>query len=394
MTTISKLEEHGVPVTAIGKPVETTMVVYNVDQLHSLLDQGLDSKQRQAHYQALFDGISTPAGAGANLAQNVAAHVIGNSELSTQDRAQVAAAFPLTVHVVAATGPLTVTSRYDLSTTDGSPRIASFTDVVLEQGGYFVCEATPLVFTCDTLTRTGNSGSGSADFNILGKIGTTPPTPATPAAASQAAAGYGGECSSAGIAGHGGGNGNAGATGTPGTAGSPGSPGTPSMQASITIQQTLTASTLTIFSQSGPGGPGGNGGQGGPGQRGGNGGNGVTCDCTGNAGGQGGDGGTGGTGGAAGNGGNGVAAAGNVVVRVPHQADVAKVSSTTAPAPSGGPGTPGPGGTPGAGGGSSSGGKNNSGGSGGGTGAYGATGAQAQPGSVSGNPAQITVMPF
>src|ERR1019366_1800950 len=63
------------------------------------------------------------------------------------------------------------------------------------------------------------------------------------------------------------------------------------MQATITIQQALTASQLTIYSQSGPGGQGGNGGQGGPGQQGGNGGSGVTCECTGNADGQGGDGG-------------------------------------------------------------------------------------------------------
>src|ERR1039457_5496605 len=101
------------------------------------------------------------------------------------------------------------------------------------------------------------------------------------------------------------------------------------MQATITIQQALTASQLTIYSQSGPGGQGGNGGQGGPGQQGGNGGNGVTCECTGNAGGPGGDGGTGG---------HGVDAGGNVVIRRPRQSDVAKVTSTTAPAPPGGPG--------------------------------------------------------
>lgn len=393
MTTISGLEAHGVPVSAIGGPVETRIVVYDVGQLHSLLDSGLDEQGREAHYQALFEGVATPADAGAQLAQRISAHVIGNGELSAQDQADTASAFPLTVHVSAAATPLTVNSRYDLSTPDGSPRIVSFSDVTMEQGGYFVCESTPLIFTCNTLTRTGNSGTGAADFNILGRAGATPATPLTPGAASQAAAGYGGECSSAGIAGHGGGPGNPGAAGTPGTAGSPGGQGTPSMQATITIQQTLTASTLTVYSQSGPGGRGGNGGQGGPGQQGGNGGSGVTCGCTGNAGGQGGDGGNGGPGGAAGHGGNGVDAAGNVVIRVPTGADVAKVSYTTAPAPPGAPGTPGPGGSPGTGGGGGGGGKDNSGGSAGGTGSYGASGAQSQPGTVTGKAAQIAVMP-
>jgi hypothetical protein len=397
MTTIRQLEQHGVPVSATSGPLETRIVVYDVDQLRSLLDHGLDEHGRRTHYQALFDGIATPDDAGAKLAQRVAAHVIGNTELSAQDRTDTAPVFPLTVHVSAGATPLVVNSRYDLSTPDGSPRIVSFSDVTLEQGGYFVCQGTPLAFTCDTLTRTGNSGSSAADFNILGRTGATPATPPVPGGASQAAGGYPGECSSAGIAGHGGGPGNPGAAGTPGTAGSPGSPGTPSMQATITIQQTLTVpagATLTVYSQSGPGGRGGDGGQGGPGQQGGNGGNGVTCGCTGNAGGSGGDGGNGGPGGAAGNGGNGVDAAGNVVIKVPTQADVAKVSYTTAPAPPGAPGMPGPGGTPGSGGNGGSGGKGNSGGSGGGTGSYGATGPQGQPGTVTGKAAQITVMPL
>ena len=344
MTTIDRLEAHGIPVTAMagGGLVETKTVVHDVDQLRSLLDLGLDQQGRQAHYGAMFDGIEAAAkggtaeaadDGGATLSHRIAAHVVGNAGLSDEDRAAIAPAFPLTAHVTAAPGPVTVSSRYDLSTPDGSVRIVSFTDVTLEQGGYFVCWSTPLTFTCQTLTRNGNSGSSAADFNILGKTGVTPPTPPTPAAAGQAAPGAPGQCSSAGIAGPGGGPGNPGAAGTPGTAGSPGSPGTSSMQATITIQRTLTASQLTVYSQSGPGGQGGNGGAGGPGQQGGNGGNGVTCDCTGNAGGPGGDGGTGGPGGAAGNGGNGADAAGNVVIRVPSNPDVAKVQYTTEPAP-------------------------------------------------------------
>jgi hypothetical protein len=391
MTTISNLEAHGVPVTAHGGPLETSVQVYNTDQLRSLFDQGKDEKGRDTHYQALFGNVAPVT---SDTVSKVTAHVIGNGALSAQDKAAAAPMFPMTVHVsAAAAGPITVSSRYDLSTPDGSPRIVSFTDVILAQGGYFVCDSTPLSFTCTTLTRTGNSGATNiADFNILGKTGATPATPSTPGGATQAAAGYSGECSSAGIAGHGGGPGNPGAPGTPGTAGGPGGNGTASMPATITIQNTLTGN-ISVFSQSGPGAKGGNGGQGGPGQQGGNGGSGVTCDCTGNAGGQGGDGGHGGVGGAGGNGGSGVDAAGNVLFQVPTAADVSKVTSTTAPAPPGAPGTPGAGGIPGTGGTGGGGGKNNSGGSHGGTGAYGASGAQGVPGTVTGRAAQIQVMP-
>ena len=217
MTTIDQLAANGIPVTAPagGGPVETKTVVHDAGQLRSLLDVGLDQQGRQAHYEALFGGIqpattgaqATAADGGVPLSQRIAAHVIGNADLSDQDQAAIAPAFPLTAHVTAAPGPITVSSRYDLSTPDGSVRIVSFTDVTLEQGGYFVCESTPLTFTCQTLTRTGDSGSSAADFNILGKPGATPATPPTPAAASQAAAGANGECSSAGIAGTGGGPG-------------------------------------------------------------------------------------------------------------------------------------------------------------------------------------------
>jgi hypothetical protein len=389
MTSISNLEAHGIPVTAHGGPLETTVPVYDADQLRSLLDLGLDEAGREAHYQALFGGV---APATSDAVSKITAHAVGNGTLSEADKAAAAPTFPITAHVTAnAVGPITVNARYDLSTPDGSPRIVSFTDVVIDQGGYFVCEGTPLAFTCDTLTRNGNSGSTNiADFNILGRTPATPATPPTPAGATQASSGYGGECSSAGIAGHGGGPGNPGATGTPGTPGSPGLRGVASMPATITIQSALN-SNISVFSQSGPGGQGGSGGQGGPGQQGGNGGGGVTCGCTGNAGGQGGDGGAGGVGGNGGNGGDAADAAGNVVIRVP-SGQTSKVASTTAPAPPGAPGTPGPGGVPGAGGDGGGGGKDNNGGSKGGTATYGASGQQGTPGTITGRAAQIQVL--
>jgi hypothetical protein len=383
-------------VSAGGKLVKTTTVVQNVDQLRSLLDHGFDEAGREVHYQALFGGVSTPDGTGASTAQRLAAHVIGNSDLSEADHAQVAGAFPMTVNVVAApaaAGPLTVSSEYRLSSASG-PTIVTFTDVILEQGGYFVCEGTILSFTCNTLTRNGNTGNPSvADFNILGITPATPQTPSAPAAPGQAASGANGDCSSAGIAGRSASNGNPGGPGTPGTAGPPGGAGVASQAATIKIQTALN-NPISIYSQSGHGGTGGNGGPGGAGQQGGNGGNGATCDCTGNGAGNGGDGGTGGTGGAAGRGGNATNAQGNIAVYVPTQADVQKVNFTPATANPGNPGQPGPGGAGGAGGGRGSGGKNNGDGSAGGTGSPGGTGAQGQPGSPNGLPAQISVNPL
>ena len=393
MTTITNLEAHGIPVTASGKLVQTTTVVQNVDQLRSLFDHGFDEAGREAHFQALFGGISTPEGTGASTAQRLAAHVVGNGELSGEDKAAVAGAFPMTVHVIAApktAGPITVNSPTVLNKGNG-PTIVSFSDVILDQGGYFVCEGSILSFTCTTLKRNGNTGSSSvADFNILGSTPDTPATPPAPATPGQAAAGANGDCSSAGIAGRSGSNGNAGGPGTPGAAGTPGGTGIASQAATIKITGTL-YDPITIYSQSGNGGHGGNGGPGGVGQQGGNGGNGATCDCTGNGAGNGGDGGTGGTGGAAGNGGNARNAQGNVTVYVPGQADTGKVTFTPATANPGNPGTPGGGGGGGGGGAKGSGGKHNGDGSSGGSGAPGGTGAQGQPGTEYGVPAGFSV---
>jgi hypothetical protein len=390
MTSISNLEAHGIPVTAHGGQLETTVPIYNADQLRSLSDLGLDEAGREAHYQALFGGV---APASSDVVSKVTAHAVGNGTLSAEDVAAAAPMFPITAHVSAnAAGPIVVNGPHDLSTPDGSLRIVSYTDVTLEQGGYFICKGTPLQFTCDTLTRIGNSGASNiADFNILGLTPPAPATPATPGGATQASAGYNGECSSAGISGHGGGPGNPGAAGTPGTPGAPGVSGTASMPATITITTALN-NNISVFSQSGSGGQGGNGGQGGPGQQGGNGGNGVTCGCTGNGGGQGGDGGSGGVGGSGGEGGESTDAAGNVVIRVPSSDDAGKITTTTAPARPGAPGTPGPGGTPGAGGSGGGAGKDNSGGSRGGSGAYGASGAQGKAGSGTGRAAQIQIL--
>lgn len=397
MTTISNLEAHGIPLNAGGKLVKTTTVVQNVEQLRSLLDHGFDETGREAHYQALFGGISAPGETGASTAQRLAAHVIGNADLSEEDQAQVAGAFPMTVNVVASpesAGPLTVSSAYPLSSS-GGPTIVSFTDVILEQGGYFVCRGTILSFTCNTLTRNGNTGNSAlADFNILGM---TPPTPApkqAPTPVGQAGAGANGDCPSAGIAGSSGADGTPGQSGTAGYAGTPGGAGIPSQAATIKIMTALN-NPISIYSQSGNGGTGGDGSTGGTGQQGGNGGNGAQCDCTGSGAGNGGDGGAGGMGGTAGDGGPSTDAQGNIAVYVPTQADVQKVSFTPEQATPGNPGNPGYGGAGGAGGNGGSGGKNNGNGNPGGPGTLGAQGEYGQPGSGRhGAAAQITVSPL
>jgi hypothetical protein len=389
-----RFTEFGIPPEAFksGKPVETTIIVYDLKQLKDLLNHGFDDAGRQAHIEALFDGIDTSGDDG--LMDRVHRHIYGNEELSQEDRDVVEPALPLPMTVFLAAEPYTVKGKWDISTPDGTLRVVEVTELTIEQGGYIVCSATPLSFTCDTVIRKGNTGSNNADFNILGATPPQPRTPDTPKTADQASKGKDGECSSGGIAGSGGQRGSDGGTGTHGTEGTRGSNGKPSQQATIVIQKALTADKLTIFTQSGPGGRGGDGGQGGKGQQGGKGGDGVSCGCTGNGGGPGANGGKGGDGGRAGNGGDGVDAAANIVVKVPHQADVNKVEPTYASAPPGEPGAPGPGGDGGAGGSGGGGGKHNNGGGPGGGANPGERGGQGDAGKTTGKPAKVDVKVF
>jgi hypothetical protein len=398
---MTKMVDHltslGVPADAgtNGYALETTVIVYDLDGLLRVLDLEIDPLGRAAHFEALFGSIPVSDEPDFALLRRVAAHVIGNEPLSDEDRSAVDPLFPITVAVTIANGPITVDKVIDLSTNDGTERVVTYTDVTMVEGGAFVCYATPLTFTCDTLTRTGRPPAGMNDFTIAGRTGAAKATPPQPEAATQAGNGEKGECSSAGIAGRGGQPGNKGDEGTKGSPGLDGNDGLPSYEATIEIKNKLTVDrALKIFTQSGPGGKGGDGGQGGAGQQGGNGGDGVTCGCTGNGGGRGNDGGRGGKGGPAGHGGNGVDARGNIYVLVPTGADVSKVDGLPpVPAPPGGPGSPGPGGPGGKGGGGSSGGKNNSGAGVGGDATGGDPGDRGDHGKLTGKPAEIEVRP-
>lgn len=401
--------------TASDGTVQTRINLHNETQLKDLLDIGLSPEQRSQHAGALLDSITVPGGqSGVPLLHRLIRHVIGNDELSDEDRAQLAPALPITAHVITqkpavppAKGPgggtkpvpMQVNYVWDVSTPDGSLKVIDLPNgIELLNGGCIVARSTPLHFSCAFLTREGAPPAGYGDFNILGATGApvpTPPTPPPPAA--QAAAGAPGQCSSAGIAGEGGGPGSPGLPqGTAGAAGLVGSNGVASAIATISIKDSLgfhaaPKQQLVVATQSGPGGQGGDGGQGGPGQQGGNGGNGATCDCTGNNGGAAGPGGKGGTGGRAGDGGNGTAAAGNIAVLLPRGTSTSVVQAVSTPAPPGQPGNPGPGGPGGAAGQPGAAGKHSTAGATAGPGPAGDPGAPGNAGTQTGAAAQVTV---
>jgi hypothetical protein len=397
------LTKLGVPADAGAEGVvQTKIMLHNAGQLKDLLDIGLSPAGRAEHAAALLDGISAPAGnQDVPLVHKLIGFAVGNDELSADDHAQLAAALPLTAHVVSAppTAPPTVVSGvWDVSNTDDSLKVINLSNgLELQDGGCIVARATPLHFTCASLTRTGNPPAGySGDFNILGRPGTPELTPLAPGGVGQAQSGAPGQCSSAGVAGEGGGNGSPGQQGTAGQPGGAGNNGIASALATIVIQNTLTLDParqfLAVATQSGPGGQGGSGGPGGPGQQGGNGGNGATCDCTGNGGGSAGPGGKGGTGGPAGDGGDGADAAGNIFVYLPATVSTSVVQAVPSAAPPGGPGNPGPGGPGGAPGTAGSAGKNNSAGGAAGSGGFGDPGSPGRSGTHTGTSATITAL--
>ena len=377
-----------------GEEIDALISVNNIDQLKEILDSGFPEAAREAHMKSLFDGVTVGSDLDSQLLHRVHNYVLGNGTLSSDDRQQIGAAFPLDVMVMAA-------ENKEVKTPENwgraaSPVITVLGTLTLLQGGSITLENTLLSLTVDTLIRNGTTGSSLGDFNIMGVNGAPGGTGTTPDKPGQAQSGAPGNCSSAGIAGSSGGNGSTGATGTIGGPGGRGGDGLSSLPATIVINKEIKLGTgvpqIIIRTMSGAGGNGGSGGTGAQGGQGGNGGNGVTCGCTGNSGGSGGSGGTGGQGGPGGQGGNGVDASGNVTVYLP-AAYVDKVVGVPLPAQPGAGGAAGAGGSGGDGGGGSSGGKHNSGGPSGGKGAPGAQGTPGQSGTVVGKPAQVNKQP-
>jgi hypothetical protein len=270
--------------TASDGTVQTRINLHNETQLKDLLDIGLTPEQRSQHADALLDGITVPAGQpGVPLLHRLIRHVVGNDELSDEDRAQLAPALPITAHVITqklaaepAKGPgggtkpapMQVDSVWDVSTPDGSLKVIDLPNgIELLPGGCIVARSTPLHFTCTSLLREGAPPAGYGDFNILGATGAAVPTPPIPPPAAQAAAGAPGQCSSVGIAGEGGGPGSPGLqSGTAGAPGLVGNNGIASAIATISITGSLgfrvtPKEQLVVATQSGPGGPGGAAGQ-------------------------------------------------------------------------------------------------------------------------------------
>jgi hypothetical protein len=399
------LSSLGVPESAASNG--TSIGLHNVAQLRDLLDIGLPAEQRAQHADALVGGGTAPGGTapggqpGVSLTQRLIQSVVGNDELSAEDQAQLAPAFPITAHVTAQTAdapPMQVNYVWDVSTADGTIKVISLLNgIELQAGGCIVARATPLHFSCTSFTRTGGPPPGySGDFNILGRPGGPVPIPLTPTTPGQAAAGAPGQCTSAGIAGDGGGNGTPGLQGTKGDPGVRGNDGIASAIATIAITDSMnvagaTSKLLVVMTQSGPGGPGGTGGQGATGQQGGNGGDGANCECTGNGGGSAGAGGRGGSGGAAGDGGNGVDAAGDIALYLPKGVSTKLLQFVPIPALPGPAGNPGLGGNGGAPGKAGAAGKNNSAGGSASSGPTGNPGGAAPgiSGTHTGKPAQL-----
>ena len=208
--------------------------LHNPAQLRDLLDIGLPPEQRAQHAAALLGGITAPPGQpGVSLAHRLIGHVVGNDELSDEDQAQLAQASPITAHVTAqppAAAPMQVNYVWDVSTPDGSLKVIDLPNgLELQDGGCIVARATPLQFSCSSLTRTGAPPAGySGDFNIVGKPGAPVATPAPPPGR-PGADGAPGECMSAGVPGRGGGNGAAGQQGTAGIAGRLATPASPAL---------------------------------------------------------------------------------------------------------------------------------------------------------------------
>ena len=188
------LSSLGVPEGAASDG--TRISLHNPAQLRDLLDIGLPPGQRAQHAEALLDGVTAPPGQpDVSLAQRLTGHVVGNDELSAEDHAKLAPALPVTAHVTAqppAAGPKQVNFVWDVSTPDGSLAVIALPNgLELLDGGCIVARATPLHFTCSSLTRTGGPPAGySGDFNILGRPGAPVATPGAPPAPGQAPAAH------------------------------------------------------------------------------------------------------------------------------------------------------------------------------------------------------------
>jgi hypothetical protein len=324
---------HSLELLDAGQGVTSTVKVETVDELKALMEKLGITQPTNTNSSTSKSSTDPNDPTVIALLNRVNAFVYGTADLSDNDRALIAKAFPIYVET-ASYANFTPTAPVIYDKAPYSKAILNAGTLTLNQGIYISAYRTSLQVCVDEFVRNGTSGT-HGDINILGATG-----------ANGGPVGDGGQPPIQGWGADG--NGLTGLTGGTGNAGQTGLAGAPSMDATINIYKNITG-TITVYNCSGTGGSGSQGGKGGTGGQGGYGrpGNNWGCYCevpAGNAG-QGGVGGNGGTGGAAF---DGINAFGNIYVNVPTHA--LKAAIKPVPTPSN-PGTPGLGGGPGAGGG-------------------------------------------
>ena len=266
----NRIERLGIQADDLGTIV--TKSISDIEELKKFLDQGLDEKKREAHLDALQQGISTAPESEAEFIQHVEDYLFGNRPLSSINPKLLREVFPLNAAVVAAENKV-VDGRWDLTTEGAKVVSLHIGTLTLKQGGYIIIEGQPLELTVDRIIRDGDTGDPDfLDINILGKTGHEPDPAGTPASPGRAATGSNGNCDGE-LNGGTGSKGDPGATGNPGKSGGA---GIPSLSARIFIKESIggSAGTLSIQTYSGAEGKGGKGGQGATGGAGGHGGKG------------------------------------------------------------------------------------------------------------------------
>lgn len=242
-----------------------------------------------------------------HLQVRLGAHIYGGHPLSLADQQLATKVFPVKVMAeVAKTATISTPLHYG---PNGSPVSLFFDTVTFSEKGSITVEHTIFSLKANKII-VGNISSGKPYLiNILGLTGNKGADgDAGKSYTDHAKNGKNASRPSPGICtgSRAPGNGHAGANGgDASTNGNTGNNGLPSLQANITIADSLVGA-LSIYTKSGDGGAGGNGGAGGKGQDGGKGGDGchTGCECTDAA--NGGNGGNGGNGSTGGNGGNGI----------------------------------------------------------------------------------------
>jgi hypothetical protein len=398
----TRAEAIGLDIQALkrGETTHNNFKVNSADELRQLFCDGLSAEKRQERrklieqqHALLLDENNVGHQA---LAKRIEVYVFADRPLSASDLSRTASYFPMDVEVTASenyTVPANTVWNLGNST---SPQSVVLGTLTLQAGASIQVSNTVLSLTVDTLSiqRGSSTAPNPWDIGILGVTGHVGDPGSVGKAGGDGGNGSGGNCSSAGISG---GKGDPGVAGTPGGLGGigiKGYSGLASLTANITVNASIDAAQLVVFTQSGPGGVGGVGGVGGAGGAGGKGGKGATCDCECTNGGPGGAGGAGGVGGLGGPGGDGTDG-NDSYVNVP-SGSYQKVVTQQGNADPGFGGTGGQGGTGGAGGGGGGGGgasgcsKCKS-GSSGAAGAHGSPGDNGSQGLITGSPGNIYV---